>query len=42
MAIPLLIVMFNNRPYYSDEDQMLMAKARGLPVERSGIRVPHG
>lgn len=36
--IPLLIVMFNNRSYYNDEDhQILMAKARGRPVERSGI-----
>jgi len=36
--IPLLIVMFNNRSYYNDEDhQILMAKARTRPVENSGI-----
>ncbi len=36
--IPLLIVMFNNRSYYNDEEhQILMAKARGRPVERAGI-----
>ncbi len=37
MAIPLLIVMFIDRSYYNDEDhQILIAKARGRPVERSG------
>ncbi len=36
--IPLLIVMFNNRSYYNDEDhQILMALARGRPVENAGI-----
>ncbi len=36
--IPLLIVMFNNRSYYNDEDhQILMAKARGRPVENAHI-----
>lgn len=36
--IPLLIVMFNNRSYYNDEDhQVLMAKARGRPVENAHI-----
>lgn len=40
--IPLLIVMFNNRSYYNDEDhQILMAKARGRPVENAyiGLRI---
>jgi len=36
--IPLLIVMFNNRSYYNDEDhQVLMAKARGRPVENAHV-----
>jgi len=36
--IPLLIVMFNNRSYYNDEDhQILMARARGRPVENAHI-----
>ncbi|HEX4841269.1 MAG TPA: thiamine pyrophosphate-dependent enzyme, partial [bacterium] len=36
--IPLLIVMFNNRSYFNDEDhQVLMAKARGRPVENAHI-----
>ncbi|MGH2371989.1 MAG: thiamine pyrophosphate-dependent enzyme [bacterium] len=36
--VPLLIVMFNNRSYYNDEDhQILMAKSRGRPVENAGI-----
>ena len=36
--IPLLVVMFNNRSYYNDEDhQILMAKARGRPVENAHI-----
>jgi thiamine pyrophosphate-dependent acetolactate synthase large subunit-like protein len=36
--VPLLIVMFNNRSYYNDEDhQILMAKDRGRPVENAGI-----
>lgn len=40
--IPLLIVMFNNRSYYNDEDhQILMARARRRPVEnaRIGLRI---
>ena len=40
--IPLLIVMFNNRSYFNDEDhQVLMAKARGRPVENAhiGLRI---
>ena len=40
--IPLLVVMFNNRSYYNDEDhQVLMAKARGRPVENAhiGLRI---
>ncbi len=40
--IPLLIVMFNNRSYYNDEDhQILMARARGRPVENAhiGLRI---
>ncbi|MDR7481112.1 MAG: thiamine pyrophosphate-binding protein [Armatimonadota bacterium] len=36
--IPLLVVMFNNRTYYNDEEhQVLMARARGRPVERAHI-----
>jgi len=36
--VPLLIVMFNNRSYYNDEDhQILMAKDRGRAVENAGI-----
>lgn len=36
--IPLLIVMYNNRSYYNDEEhQILMAKARGRPVENAHI-----
>ncbi len=36
--IPLLIVMFNNRSYYNDEEhQVLMAKARNRPVENAHI-----
>ena len=36
--IPLLVVMFNNRSYFNDEDhQILMAKARGRPVENAHI-----
>ena len=36
--IPLLIVMFNNRSYYNDEEhQILMARARGRPVENAHI-----
>jgi acetolactate synthase I/II/III large subunit len=35
---PLLVVMFNNRSYFNDEDhQILMAKARGRPVEHAHI-----
>ncbi len=40
--IPLLIVMFNNRSYFNDEDhQILMAKARSRPVENAhiGLRI---
>jgi acetolactate synthase-1/2/3 large subunit len=40
--IPLLIVMFNNRSYFNDEDhQILMARARGRPVENAhiGLRI---
>ncbi len=36
--IPLLIVMFNNRSYYNDEEhQVLMARARSRPVEHAHI-----
>lgn len=36
--IPLLIVMFNNRTYYNDEEhQVLIARARGRPVENAHI-----
>ncbi len=36
--IPLLIVMFNNRSYYNDEEhQILMARARGRPVENAHV-----
>ena len=36
--IPLLIVMHNNRSYFNDEEhQILMAKARGRPVENAHI-----
>ncbi len=36
--VPLLIVMFNNRSYYNDEDhQILMARSRGRPAENAGI-----
>lgn len=36
--IPLLIVMYNNRSYYNDEEhQILMAKARSRPVENAHI-----
>ncbi|MDR7484900.1 MAG: thiamine pyrophosphate-binding protein [Armatimonadota bacterium] len=36
--IPLLVVMFNNRTYYNDEEhQILMARARGRSVERAHI-----
>ncbi len=36
--IPLLIVMYNNRSYYNDEEhQILMAKARGRPEENAHI-----
>ena len=36
--IPLLIVMYNNRSYYNDEEhQMLMARSRGRPVENAWI-----
>ncbi len=36
--IPLLIVMFNNRSYYNDEEhQILMARARGRAVENAHI-----
>ncbi|MGH2405468.1 MAG: thiamine pyrophosphate-dependent enzyme, partial [bacterium] len=36
--VPLLVVMFNNRSYYNDEDhQILMARSRGRPVENAGI-----
>ncbi|MGQ0571617.1 MAG: thiamine pyrophosphate-binding protein [Armatimonadota bacterium] len=36
--IPLLIVMFNNRTYYNDEEhQVLMARARGRSVENAHI-----
>lgn len=36
--IPLLIVMYNNRSYYNDEEhQILMANARGRPVENAHI-----
>jgi acetolactate synthase-1/2/3 large subunit len=41
-SIPLLVVMFNNRSYFNDEDhQVLMAKARGRPVENAhiGLRI---
>lgn len=36
--VPLLIVMFNNRTYYNDEEhQILVARARGRPVENAHI-----
>ncbi|MDQ7829712.1 MAG: thiamine pyrophosphate-binding protein [Armatimonadota bacterium] len=36
--IPLLVVMFNNRSYYNDEEhQRLVAQARGRAVERAHI-----
>ncbi len=36
--IPLLVVMYNNRSYYNDEEhQILMAKARRRPVENAHI-----
>ncbi len=36
--VPILVVMFNNRSYYNDEEhQERMARARGRPVERKGI-----
>lgn len=36
--IPLLIVMYNNRSYFNDEEhQILMAKARNRPVENAWI-----
>ena len=36
--IPLLIVMFNNRSYYNDEEhQVLMARARGRAVENAHV-----
>ena len=36
--IPLLIVMYNNRSYFNDEEhQILMAKARNRPVENAHI-----
>jgi len=36
--IPLLIVMYNNRSYYNDEEhQILVARARGRPEERAHI-----
>ncbi|HEV8340027.1 MAG TPA: thiamine pyrophosphate-dependent enzyme [bacterium] len=36
--IPLLIVMFNNRSYYNDQEhQVLMARARGRDVENAHI-----
>jgi thiamine pyrophosphate-dependent acetolactate synthase large subunit-like protein len=36
--VPLLVVMFNNRSYYNDEEhQILMARARGRPVENAPI-----
>ncbi len=36
--VPLLVVMYNNRSYYNDEDhQILMANARGRPVENAHI-----
>jgi acetolactate synthase-1/2/3 large subunit len=38
--IPLLIVMFNNRTYHNDaEHQVIVARARGRPVERAHIGV---
>lgn len=38
--IPMLIVMFNNRAYYNDEEhQERMARHRGRPVERKGIGI---
>ncbi|MBI3076349.1 MAG: thiamine pyrophosphate-binding protein [Deltaproteobacteria bacterium] len=38
--IPLLIVMYNNRSYYNDEEhQEEMAKQRGRPVENKGIGI---
>ncbi len=36
--IPLLVVMYNNRSYYNDEEhQILIAKARGRQVENAYI-----
>jgi thiamine pyrophosphate-dependent acetolactate synthase large subunit-like protein len=36
----MLIVMFNNRAYYNDEEhQERMARHRGRPVERKGIGI---
>jgi acetolactate synthase-1/2/3 large subunit len=36
--VPLLVVMYNNRSYYNDEDhQSLIAKSRGRPVENAHI-----
>ena len=36
--IPLLIVMYNNRTYYNSENhQMMVAKARGRPLENTAI-----
>lgn len=36
--IPLLIVMYNNRSYYNDEEhQILIARERGRPVENAHI-----
>jgi len=36
--IPLLVVMFNNRSYYNDEEhQRLVARARGRAVDRAHI-----
>ena len=38
--VPMLIVMFNNRSYYNDEEhQAAMARHRGRPVERKGIGI---
>jgi acetolactate synthase-1/2/3 large subunit len=36
--IPMLVVMFNNRAYYNDwEHQILMARLRGTPEERTHV-----
>jgi acetolactate synthase-1/2/3 large subunit len=36
--IPILVVMYNNRAYYSDwEQQIAVARQRGTPVERAHI-----